>query len=247
MNKDRFTIIMREWNLWLVPFKESKGTYFKEKYYIMPEVLELWGFEYGYGSKEKDTTNLIKGVDFAVTRMDTVRHVKIARGAPTVHMKNEPVAVLTENGKKDLTKRRRKLTIQQKNMVKEFSEQINSGKIIKLEEHSKIVRDALKKEFPDIKFKVKSRPSEYGGNVWVYHSFLQTSSVFHPKRKEIEEFIIRFNGKKEDLNKERYNVGFMHNGERLIGAQFISYHGSDLHLLGDKKIREIAEKVFKKL
>jgi hypothetical protein len=244
----RFKIIMREWNLWLVPYEVKtdggRHAYFPEKYYIMPDLLELWGHKHGYGFKEIDADNLIKGVDFDTKKMDTVRHVKIARGAPTVHMKDEPVAVLTSKGRKALTQRRRRRTIQQKKMVKEFSEQIKSGENINIGEHSRIVRNALKKQFPDIKFRVKSIPSKYGGSIFVYHSRLQTNSTFHPRRKEIEEFINKFNGKREDLKEERYNVGFVHNGKRLIGAQFIAYNGSDIEYLTNSQIEEIAKKEF---
>lgn len=244
----RFKIIMREWNLWLVPYETNtdggRHAYFPEKYYIMPDLLELWGHKHGYGFKEIDADNLIKGVDFDTARLDTVQHVKIARGAKTVYMKDEPCAVLTKKGRKALTQRRRRLTIQQKKMAKEFNEQIESGETIKLGEHSRIVRNALKKQFPDIKFKVLSRPSKYGGNVWVHHSRLQTNSTFHPRRKEIEVFIKNFDGYREDLNEERYNVGFLYNGKRLIGAKFIKYGGSDLEYLTKKQKEEIAKKEF---
>ena len=248
MTNNRFKIIMREWNLWLVPFDaDTEGgndLYFPEKYYIMPELLELWGHELGWGFKDIDSKNLIKGVDFDTTRRSTVRHVKIAAGAPTVYMKGEPVAVLTEEGKKQLIIKRRMRTMLQKKLTNEFKEQMENGEIIKVGEHSRIVRNALKERFPDIRFRVKSSSGDNGGNVYVYHSILQIKDVFHPKRKEIVEFLENFNGCKEDLKRETYNVGFIHNGKRLIGAKFISYAGSDFNFLTDEQKLNIAKKVF---
>ena len=245
---------MREWNLWLVPFESDtengNNLYFPEKYYIMPDLLEFWGHDFGWGFKDIDKTNLIKGVDFDTAKLDTVRHVKIAHGAPTVKMKDEPCAVLTKKGIKDLTQKRRRLTIQRKRIVKEFNEQIESAEVISLGEHARIVRRALKNKFPDIKFRVLSRPSEYGGNVMVFHSAVQLiqteGTIFHPREEEIKDFIKNFDGEREDpYNRySYYNVGFLHEGKRLIGAQFIGYRGSDFDYLTDEQKTEIAKKVF---
>jgi hypothetical protein len=227
----KFKIIMREWNLYLVPtesdVRRDKSIFFSEKYYIMPEVLELWGHRFGYEFTEIDSNNLIKGVDFDTDKQDTIRHTKIARGAPTVHTKNEPVAVLTEDGKKALTQRRRRRAIQQKKMVKEFTEKNESGTKIKVSEHAAIIRKLISKEFPDIKFRVKSNKSKYGGNINIYHHKSQTKAIWHPKKKEIEEFLEKFDGERKDLKEEKYNVGFLNDGERLVGAQYVNYSGSD--------------------
>lgn len=227
----KFKIIMREWNLYLVPIesdvRRDNSMFFSEKYYIMPDVLELWGHRFGYGFTEIDSNKLIKDVDFAADNQDTIRHAKIARGAPTVHMKNEPVAVLTEDGKKALTQRRRRRTIQQKKMVKEFTEKNESGTKIKVSKHGAIIRKALKKEFPDIGFRVICHETEHGGAINIYHHQTRERDIFHPRKAEIVEFIKQFDGKREDLNYEKHNVGFLIDGERLIGSQHVGYNNSD--------------------
>ena len=115
-----YKMIMHNWNSYLVPVESLKSRpksedfygYSRtddmmkalsdaderwisriEHYYVMPELLKEWGYEHGRGSKTKDLTKLFIDIDFIVTRTDTVQHVKIARGAPTVEMKNVPVAM----------------------------------------------------------------------------------------------------------------------------------------------------------
>jgi hypothetical protein len=74
---------------------EADNNWFRkiEHYYAMPELLDQWGYKSGRGSKIKDLKKLYKGVDFDVTKMDTIQHAKIAVGAPTVQLKNADVAV----------------------------------------------------------------------------------------------------------------------------------------------------------
>jgi hypothetical protein len=89
-------------------------------------------------------------------------------------------------------------------------------------EHAKIIRQALKEKFPDIKFKVRTSRFAGGDSVTVYHV---EKEWYHPKHNEINNFIDKFDGYRSDLMDGIYNVGFEWKDERLLGATFCSYQG----------------------
>lgn len=88
-------------------------------------------------------------------------------------------------------------------------------------EHAKIVRDELKKAYPDIKFSVTTQVYAGGDSVHVEHC----GNIDKKKQEEIKLFVRKFNGYASDLLDGRYNVGFMYNGERLRGASHCFYNG----------------------
>lgn len=87
-------------------------------------------------------------------------------------------------------------------------------------EHAKIVRAELKKKYPAHKFQVRVDHFSGGNAVRVYH----IGEIDWDLDKEFDKFIDQFDGYASDLMDGMYNVGFMHNGERIRGASFCTYH-----------------------
>lgn len=94
-------------------------------------------------------------------------------------------------------------------------------KWIKPKEHAKIVRKELKKEFPNIKFSVRSAYFAGGSSVYVHH----IGEITDEMRDKIKVFVNKFDGFEGDLMDGRYNVGFIYEGERISGASFCIYNG----------------------
>ena len=120
--KDEFSIIMHDWNLYLVPTtsletRPKSDSYVNPKgftssdyvadakasannrwisriehYYIMPELLAEWECKSGRACVKKPE-QIVKDVNFKIITTDTIQHVKIASGAPTKELKNTKVAV----------------------------------------------------------------------------------------------------------------------------------------------------------
>jgi hypothetical protein len=103
-------------------------------------------------------------------------------------------------------------------------EKKNITRHIEPKEHAAIVRKELKKQFPDIKFSVRTDVFAGGSAVDVYHKS-ENDSFYHQRKQEIDDFIDKFDGYRSDLMDGNYNVGFEYEGERLLGASFCTYHG----------------------
>lgn len=90
---------------------------------------------------------------------------------------------------------------------------------IEPKEHAAIVKKELGKRFPRIKFSVKSHYFSCGSSVNV----TTDKNIGPVLRREISEFVDRFDGFRGDLMDGRYNVGFMYEGKRLVGASFCRF------------------------
>lgn len=114
----------------------------------------------------------------------------------------------------------KKVNALQRKIIKEIEKKESEiVRHIDVTEHAKIVRLELKKEFPHIKFRVKSERFSGGTSVHVYH----IGDITKDQEQKIQEFVARFDGYESDLLDGRYNVGFLYKGERIAGASFCSY------------------------
>lgn len=102
--------------------------------------------------------------------------------------------------------------------IKKLQSEIS--RTINVTEHAKIVRAELKKKFPQIKFRVRTGRFAGGSDITVYH----IGNISKEQEEQIKEFVRKFDGFSSDLMDGRYNVGFLYNGERIVGASFCSYN-----------------------
>jgi hypothetical protein len=98
---------------------------------------------------------------------------------------------------------------------------------IEAKEHATMVRKALKKKFPDIKFSVTS--DQFAGGDAVHVKLASQESIKAVKfgsdiYKKIDKFIDLFDGYRGDLMDGRYNVGFEYDGKRYCGASFCRFN-----------------------
>ena len=94
---------------------------------------------------------------------------------------------------------------------------------LKPKEHATMVRKALKRRFPDLKFSVRSNIFAGGSSVTVEsvpRFGIKSEKLF----KELINFVDQFDGCKSHLMDGGGNVGFEYEGKRYVGATFCRYN-----------------------